>query len=96
MLLRHAISDADWDRIKHLLPGQPGNTGGVAEDNRRFLDAVLWIARTGAAWGRELASLLIRNCTARVPSRKSHKGTTDHRGAFSPEISSVPLWWGPA
>jgi transposase len=50
MLPRHAISDADWDRIKHLLPGQPGQHGGVAEDNRRFIDAVLWIARTGAAW----------------------------------------------
>jgi transposase len=50
MRYRHAISDADWDRVKHLLPGQPGQHGGVAEDNRRFLDAVLWIARTGAAW----------------------------------------------
>jgi transposase len=50
MLPRHAISDADWDRIKHLLPGRPGQHGGVAADNRRFLDAVLWIARTGAAW----------------------------------------------
>jgi transposase len=50
MLPRHAIADADWDRIKHLLPGQPGQHGGVAQDNRRFLDAVLWIARTGAAW----------------------------------------------
>jgi len=47
---RHAISDADWDRIKHLLPGQRGQHGGVAEDNRRFIDAVLWVARTGAAW----------------------------------------------
>ena len=47
---RHAISDADWDRIKHLLPGQPGQHGGVARDNRRFIDAVLWVARTGAAW----------------------------------------------
>jgi|SRR6516162_8338178 transposase len=47
---RHAISDADWDRIKDLLPGRPGQHGGVAQDNRRFLDAVLWIARTGAAW----------------------------------------------
>ena len=50
MLPRHAISDADWDRVQHLLPGQPGQHGGVAQDNRRFLDAVLWIARTGAAW----------------------------------------------
>jgi transposase len=50
MLPRHAISDADWDRIQRLLPGQPGQHGGVAQDNRRFIDAVLWIARTGAAW----------------------------------------------
>ena len=47
---RHAISDTDFRRIEHLLPGQPGQHGGVAEDNRRFIDAVLWIARTGAAW----------------------------------------------
>ena len=45
MLPRHAITDADWDRVKDLLP-----TRGPAADNRLFLDAVLWIARTGAAW----------------------------------------------
>lgn len=50
MTHRHAISDADWERIAPLLPGQPGQHGGVADDNRTFLDAVLWIARTGAAW----------------------------------------------
>lgn len=47
---RHAISDADFHRVEHLLPGRPGQHGGLARDNRRFLDAVLWIARTGAAW----------------------------------------------
>ncbi len=51
MTHRHAISDADFDRVRHLLPGQPGQHGGVAADNRRFpADAVLWIARTGATW----------------------------------------------
>jgi transposase len=50
MLRRHEISDADWERIKDLLPGQPGQHGGIAQDNRRFLNAVLWIARTGAPW----------------------------------------------
>jgi len=50
MLRRHEISDVDWDRIKHLLPGQPGQHGGVANDNRRFINSVLWIARTGAPW----------------------------------------------
>jgi transposase len=47
---RHAISDADWERIKHLLPGPPGQHGKVAKDNRLFLDTVLWIAKTGAPW----------------------------------------------
>ena len=50
MLPRHAISDADWDRIKHLLPGQRGQHGGVARDNRLFVDAVLYVARTGIPW----------------------------------------------
>src|SRR5262249_22285772 len=50
MLARHAISDADWERIKDLLPGREGQTGWIAADNRRFIDAVLWIAKTGAPW----------------------------------------------
>jgi len=50
MLHRHAISDSDWNRIKDLLPGRPGQTGWIAKDNRLFVDAVLWIARTGAPW----------------------------------------------
>ena len=50
MLHRHVISDADWERIKDLLPGRPGQPGWVAEDNRMFIDAVLWILKTGAPW----------------------------------------------
>ena len=50
MLPRHAISDEDWDRIKDLLPGKAGDPGVTARDNRLFLDAVLWVAKTGAPW----------------------------------------------
>lgn len=42
---RHAISDADWLRVKGLLPRRGPKTG-----NRLFIDAVLWIDRTGAPW----------------------------------------------
>jgi transposase len=47
---RHAIADEHWNRIKDLLPGQPGQPGVHAKDNRLFVDAVLWIAKTGAPW----------------------------------------------
>jgi transposase len=47
---RHAISDAQWERIQNLLPGKPGDPGVTAKDNRLFIDAVLWIAKTGAPW----------------------------------------------
>jgi len=47
---RHAIKDADRDRIKDLLPGQPGQHGKVAKDHRLFLDVVLGIAKTGARY----------------------------------------------
>jgi transposase len=30
--------------------GKPGDPGRSGEDNRRFVEAVLWIARTGSPW----------------------------------------------
>jgi transposase len=53
MLPRHAISDANGDRIKDLLPGRPGLHGKVAQDNRLCIEAVLGVAKTGAP-GRDL------------------------------------------
>jgi len=47
---RHEITDDHWDRIKDFLPGQAGDPGVTAKDNRLFVNAVLWIARTGAPW----------------------------------------------
>jgi transposase len=50
MMRRHEITDEHWGRIKDLLPGQPGDPGVTAKDNRLFVNAVLWIAKTGAPW----------------------------------------------
>lgn len=47
MAQRHALTDAQW---KKLLPGKKGDSGRTAADNRLFVDAVLWIHRTGAPW----------------------------------------------
>jgi hypothetical protein len=45
---RHANSDEHWDRIQDLLAGKAGDPGVSAQDNRLFVDAVLWIAKSGA------------------------------------------------
>lgn len=47
---RYELSDEGWERIKDLLPGKEGDPGCTADDNRRFLNGVLWIARSGAPW----------------------------------------------
>ena len=47
---RHEISDEQWARIQDLLPGRPGQSGRPAADNRQFVNAVLWIGKTGAGW----------------------------------------------
>ncbi len=47
---RHEISDEQWVKTKDLRPGEAGDPGRAAEDNRLFIKAVYWIARTGAPW----------------------------------------------
>ena len=52
-MARRELRDDQWDRISGLLPGKATDRGVTAKDNRLFVDAVLWIARTGTPW-REL------------------------------------------
>ena len=47
---RHDISDDKWAVLEPHLPGQRGQWGGIADDNRRFINGVFWILRTGAPW----------------------------------------------
>ena len=54
-MARRELRDDQWLRIKELLPGKKSDAGRTAGDNRKFVDAVLWVARTGCHW-RELPS----------------------------------------
>ena len=47
---RHDISNKLWSLLKPHLPGSSGSVGRPAFDNRRFINAVFWILRTGAPW----------------------------------------------
>jgi putative transposase len=47
---RYELREDQWLKIAPLLPGKEGDPGRSAEDNRKFVYAVLWIARSGAPW----------------------------------------------
>ena len=46
---RHALTDREWGRLAPLLPPRP-RTGRPPKDHRLIIDALLWLARTGAPW----------------------------------------------
>lgn len=51
MLRRYELTDQEWNQISSLLP--PENTrkrGRPGKDNRTMLNAMVWIARSGAPW----------------------------------------------
>ena len=47
---RYGLRDDQWDRIKEFLPGRDGQVGVTAEDNRLFVEAVLYRYRAGIPW----------------------------------------------
>jgi transposase len=47
---RYELSEAQWLRLKDILPGRVEHVGRTAEDNRRFVNGVLWVLRSGARW----------------------------------------------
>jgi len=48
--MRKMLRNDQWERIEHLLPGKASDRGVTAKDNRLFVEAVLWVARTGSPW----------------------------------------------
>ncbi len=44
------LSDAQWEKLRPLLPPQKPRTGRPAHDHRTVLDGILWILRTGSPW----------------------------------------------
>lgn len=47
---RHGLRDDQWERLKDVLPGRLGSVGVTAQDNRLFVEAVLYRYRTGIPW----------------------------------------------
>jgi len=50
MVKRYELTEVQWRRIEGVLAGKPGDPGRTGEDNRLFVNAVLWVLRSGARW----------------------------------------------
>ena len=47
---RHDSSDRAWETLEPILHGSPGKVGRPAQNNRRFINGVFRVLRTGAPW----------------------------------------------
>ena len=47
---RIGVSDDEWAVIGPLLPAERGRGCRPADDNRRYFEGMVWMARTGAQW----------------------------------------------
>jgi len=51
MKRRHEIEDEQWDPIKNIVTCECNSKGGCPpKDDQKMLNAMRWIARTGAPW----------------------------------------------
>ncbi len=53
---RFILTDTQWEKMRCFCLGKPTDPGRTGGDNRLFVEAVLWIARTGSPW-RDLPPL---------------------------------------
>lgn len=49
-MVRVWLRDGQFERIAALLLGKASDPGRTAANNRLFVEAVLWVARTGSPW----------------------------------------------
>ena len=47
---RHELTESQFEKISHLLPGRQGSVGVTAKNNRIFLNGIFWLFKTGATW----------------------------------------------
>lgn len=44
------LTDAQWERVEAFVPGGRKGRRGPRSNNRRFVNALIWMARSGGRW----------------------------------------------
>ena len=65
---RGALTAAEWERVRHLMPPQRPSVGRPNHDHRTLLAGILWVLRTPAPW-REMPACYGKFNTAFVRYR---------------------------
>jgi len=47
---KYDLSDNQWRAIKDEIPGKTSRSGQPRRDTRELINAIIWVARTGAPW----------------------------------------------
>ena len=94
---RHELTDAQWDLIKDHLPGKRSDPGRTAVDNRRFVDGVLWLARTGApgAICRSVMARGTRHSNGTAAGRSGESGSEFSKQSVARSTWSICCWTRP-
>ena len=91
------LSDEQWKRIEPLLPEYPmTRVGGRRRvDNRRVLEGILWVLRTGARW-KDLPEDLPSpsTCWRRLREWDEDGIWDDIWRSFLAELAAHPVWAG--
>ena len=74
-MVRRWLRDDQWQRLEPMLPGKAGDPGRTGEDNRLFIEAVLWVARTGSPWRDLPGEFGLWNSVYKRFGRWSNNGT---------------------
>ena len=94
---RFVLTDAQWAKMEPHCLGKPTDPGRSGSDNRRFVEAVLWIARTGSGlWHVEYPisrrqigdGLQVPNDDATLPERAGSE--THERVMAESQLSPTP------